>query len=126
MARRPSQYTADEKWLINQLRSLSRDWPPKERAITAARVAPGKYRCAGCSVLFERHKLKADHIDPVVDPVDGFQGIGTYAERLFVSEECWQALCAPCHQTKTNAENTTRRAASKKRLKAAADDDALD
>lgn len=124
MARRPSQYTPDEKWLINQLRSLSRDWPPKERAITSARRGPGKYECAGCRALFERHKLKADHIDPVVDPEAGWQGKGTYAERLFVDEAGWQALCAPCHQTKTNAENTTRRAASKKRLKAA-DDDAL-
>ena len=61
--------------------------------------------------------LKADHVHPVVDPHEGYVGKGIFAERLFVEEdEAWQALCGPCHQTKTNEENAIRRAASKARL----------
>lgn len=115
---RTTIYTADEAWLIKQLRKVSIDWPPKERCLNNARVGPGRYECAGCKQHFKnRYDLKADHVEPVVCPHAGYQGKGTFAERLFVEDDsAWQALCAPCHQTKTNEENTIRRAASKARL----------
>lgn len=111
-------YTEDQAWLIKQLRQISISWKPKERCLNRARIGPGQYQCEHCKAVFkERYQLKADHVDPVVDPHVGFVGIGTFAERLFVeADEAWQALCAPCHQTKTNEENAIRRAASKKRL----------
>lgn len=119
-APKPKTYTKDEEWLIKQLRQISISWPPKERCITRAWKGPGKYQCAHCLQFFkDRHSLKADHVEPVVDPVAGYVGKGTFAERLFVEEDsAWQALCAPCHQIKTNEENAIRRVASRARLAA--------
>lgn len=121
-APRPKTYSKDEEWLIKQLRQVSIGWPPKERCLTRAWKGPGQYQCEHCLSFFKnRHELKADHVEPVVDPVEGYVGKGTFAERLFVEEDAaWQALCAPCHQAKTNEENTIRRAASKARLASSA------
>lgn len=117
-ARKPKIYTKLDEWLIKRLRQLSMEWPAKELCLTAAYRGPGRYECAHCKQMFkDRYALKADHVDPVVDPVEGFVGIPTYVERLFAQDPAaWQALCAPCHQTKTNEENAIRRAASKARL----------
>jgi 5-methylcytosine-specific restriction endonuclease McrA len=76
---------------------------------TAARFAPGRYRCAHCQQTgFKDKEIKIDHIDPVVDPATGWVNWDTYITRLFVSSEHMQALCEPCHQLKTNKENETR------------------
>jgi 5-methylcytosine-specific restriction endonuclease McrA len=117
---RATIYSAAEAWLIKQLRQVSIGWPPKETCLNAARIGPSKYQCAACKGVFKnRYDLKADHVEPVVCPHAGYQGIGIFAERLFVeAPEAWQALCGPCHQTKTNEENAIRRAASKARLEA--------
>lgn len=115
---RQKTYTKNEEWLIKQLRQISINWPPKEHCLNRAYKGPGRYQCAGCLQFFKhRYELKADHVDPVVDPHEGYVGKGIFAERLFVEEdEAWQALCAPCHQIKTNEENAIRREASKARL----------
>lgn len=119
-APKPKTYSKDEEWLIKQLRQISIAWPPKERCLTRAWKGPGQYQCEHCHNYFKnRYDLKADHVEPVVDPVAGYVGKGTFAERLFVEHDsAWQALCTPCHQIKTNEENAIRRVASRARLAA--------
>lgn len=116
---RTSKYSANEKWIIQQLRGLFSDWPPKTECINAARRAPDKYECAHCHGLFRRSYMHADHIEPAIDPVKGYEGRGTYAERLFVDANKLQALCIDCHKTKTVAENKVRAVEAKKRLQSA-------
>lgn len=78
-------------------------------AMAAANVERGKWRCAGCGELFKRSELHGDHIDPVIDPNQGFIDWNTYMERLFLGQI--QPLCkAKCHKEKTKAENAIRKA----------------
>jgi 5-methylcytosine-specific restriction endonuclease McrA len=108
---RTSKYSANEKWFITQLRGLWSEWPPKTECITASRRGPDKYECAHCKGLFRRSNMHADHISPAIDPIKGYEGRGTYAERLFVDADKLQALCISCHKEKTTAENKLRAAA---------------
>jgi hypothetical protein len=52
--------------------------------------------------------MKADHINPVVDPVEGFQGWDVYVSRLFSEAEGFQALCEECHDVKSQGERSIR------------------
>lgn len=116
---RTSKYTAAEKWIITQFRGLWSTWPAKDECINAARRAPDKYECADCRKLFRRSYMNADHIEPAICPVKGYEGKGVYAERLFVSVDKLQALCIECHKTKTVAENKIRAAEARKRTQSA-------
>jgi 5-methylcytosine-specific restriction endonuclease McrA len=118
---RKSQYTPDEKWFISKMRQVATEWPARERCITNARKGPDKYECRHCLQLFHRSMLQADHVSPVIDPEIGWQGKGNYIERLLCDDSGWQALCRSCHYEKTQAENKTRREASKKRLATASE-----
>lgn len=54
-----------------------------------------------------------DHIEPVVDPQEGFQGYSIYVERLFCEKANLQVLCHACHVKKCNEE---RAVAAERRL----------
>lgn len=97
-----------KSWLIPKLRRLSYQWPPKNEAKKRARVARGKYKCAGCGGVFGPKEIQMDHIKPVVDPKIGFEDFGKYVESLFCSIENYQALCTLCHQKKTDSEQSLR------------------
>jgi hypothetical protein len=113
---RKSKYTAHEKWFIGRMRQVAAEWPVRQDVLNAARRGPDRYECAGCRQCFHRSRLHVDHSEPVIDPEAGWQGMGVYVERLFCSIDKLQALCTECHHEKTQAENTVRRAAAKKRL----------
>lgn len=95
-------------WLIPKLRRLSLMWPPRNEAKKLARVSRGVYKCAICKALFKDKETRMDHINPVVDPNDGFQDLGKYVESLLPYEIGWQCLCLKCHEEKTIAENIIR------------------
>jgi 5-methylcytosine-specific restriction endonuclease McrA len=71
------------------------------------------HRCTSCAELFPKGDMKADHILPVIDPVEGFVGWDSYISRMFCEADGWQALCGPCHDRKTAAERAVRDGALK-------------
>ena len=66
-------------------------------------------RCAGCNGLFPESKCVVDHIEPVVDPAQGFVGWDTYIERMFCEVDNLQVLCSDCHDEKTERERGERK-----------------
>lgn len=99
-------------FVVGALRQASNRWPPKYTVRKEAKVAYGTYMCAGYKA--EPHKarakdIKADHIDPVVDPATGFTTYDTFIKRLFCEKEGFQMLCIDCHQKKSNDEKVRRK-----------------
>ena len=122
-------------WVTSHLRSMSRKWPPKNMCLKIAkeearrRIAeePDKYPemltkagkpktgyfvCEICDTIQNIEKGKniaADHIEPIVDPIEGFQGWDQWIERALVETDGFQCLCKDCHDKKSKAENELRR-----------------
>lgn len=95
-------------FLISQLRRLSYKWPPYSEAWNAAKVSYGRYKCAGCNIVYRRKDVQLDHITPVV-PTSGWDTLEQYCVRLFCDPSGLQVLCREkCHREKTNAENRVR------------------
>jgi len=98
-----------ETYTINVLRRYAwARWVPRYNVLKEARQARGKYICARCNSLFGPKEVVVDHIDPVVDPEEGWKGFDSYISRLLVSEELLQVLCKFCHAEKTVEENSRR------------------
>ena len=55
-----------------------------------------------------RGVIEIDHIDPVIDPKNGFVDWNTYMERRWVPAECYQAICRECHLEKSAIEDEQR------------------
>lgn len=122
MARTKGPLTRNgEKWteaefhrfIKNGLRSLSRKWGPKNEALKRARVSRGIYKCECCGVEMtkstkvdgrRKNNVHVDHIDPVIDPAEGFTTWDKVVERMFCEAEGLQVLCTDCHKEKTNEE----------------------
>ena len=98
-------------FIVSALRRASGRWGPKFACKKKARIARNAYICAQCSGIVGNSQIKIDHIEPVVDPTRGFQGYDTFISRLFVELEGYQAICIPCHNTKTQVEREQRKAA---------------
>lgn len=111
-----------KKWLIPQLRKISKYWPEKHEVINDAKVKVqiGVYkngnpeyktlmRCYICDKLYDRTEIHVEHINPVVDPYKGFVDWNTYIERLFCDSSNLGACCKFCHGLKTKSENIKRR-----------------
>ena len=96
-------------WLVPKLRRLSYQWPPRKDTKTAARIARGQYKCASCEEIFGPKEIYLDHVEPVVDPENGFQGWDEYISRLFTKSDGFQVLCGVCHDIKTELENELRK-----------------
>lgn len=98
-------------FIISALRSASNRWPPKYEARKKAKVAYGKYTCAGYkrdAHVVRASEVQVDHINPVIDPATGFQGFDTFIERLFTEAENFQVLCKDCHIIKSKDEKAIR------------------
>ena len=114
-------------FITSAIRSASTRWNPKYKAIDARYVRDGinpetgrkckLHSCEGCSKLFPKGKLKADHIFPVVDPRKGFENWDTYIERMFCEMSGFQALCKACHDSKTAEEREIRKRFSPSKAK---------
>jgi 5-methylcytosine-specific restriction endonuclease McrA len=98
-------------WMKNGLRrAFFRFWE-RTKALQAARVDRGIYKCAGCAGLSKVKGMHIDHISPVVDPKVGFVGWDVYIARLFCPASNLQLLCKPCHTIKTEKERLERKEA---------------
>ena len=106
-------------FIISVLRSGWRKYPPRYDALKAALVGKrtnrltgrmaDHYKCASCSGFFVAKEVQVDHIEPVVDPDDGFVNFIVFIDRLFCEAENLQVLCKPCHKDKTNEERKQRK-----------------
>lgn len=98
-----------QKWLIQWLRRGSYRVPGfYNSAKAAARVSRGRYKCAKCQKQFRNGEFQMDHIQPVIQPGEGFRSYDDFISRLYCGASGLQLLCKPCHQKKTNKENKKR------------------
>lgn len=105
-------------FITSALRSASNRYPPKWEAHKEAFVgkkinkATGRlamhFECNMCKKHFPNKEVQVDHIDPVVDPIKGFQGWDVFVERMFVKKDGYQVLCKQCHKEKTRQEREIR------------------
>lgn len=79
-----------------------------------------RYKCEKCDYAGPKAKKRkpgvaADHIEPIVDPLDGNllpDGTRNWTkqiDRLFVGRIGLQRLCHTCHSAKSKAENALRK-----------------
>ena len=111
-------------FIIGVLRQGHKRWPikieVKNEAKTAKQINPASgrmaqfYLCSICCKEFTNHEVEVDHVDPVVDPEQGFIDWDTYISRLFSPKENYQLLCKSCHKEKTDQEKATKRKLKKK------------
>ena len=119
---------ADGRWtearykgfIRSTLRKAWMVWAPNNQTKRNARIERGVYKCAGynrnshgakASVLVKgkrQNNIFTDHIDPVVDPAEGFTTWDEYIERLFCESTNLQVLCRECHNLKTADEKAIR------------------
>lgn len=89
-------------------------YPQRRKALNRAATSPMAFRCEGCGTEpLTRKQVEVDHTVPRDNPA-GWDGYDNYIERTFCSSEGLRILCRSCHQPKSNAENTARRARRKK------------
>lgn len=106
-------------FVTGALRTASRRWPPKYKALKKASLGKatnkktGKqaahYECAACKDSFIAADVQVDHKEPVVEPSKGFISWDVYVERIFCEASNLQVLCKPCHKEKTAAEKLLRK-----------------
>jgi hypothetical protein len=59
-------------------------------------------RCCGCSALFDRSEIEANHIRPVGPLVSAErEDVEQYLARMFCKKAEIEPLCKPCHGKKT-------------------------
>jgi len=109
LTRPPGVDKNERKFVVDGLRRLWLRWPARTKVKQAARVARGKYQCAGCDEIVSAGKITVDHVEPCVDPEMGFQDWNTFVSRLLCPRENLQCLCKTCHSKKSKAENARRR-----------------
>lgn len=126
MAKRVSRTRCSGRWtesrfrsfVMSALRQASVKWRPKQDALKKSFIEHGVnpqtghkcklHECARCRGLFKQGDLRADHIEPVIDPYVGFEGWDKVIDRMFVEAHGFQALCEDCHTIKTKRENWVR------------------
>jgi len=96
------------------LRSASQRWPPKYTALNESKVGKkvnwktGRvaehYRCSECKGDFPAKDVQVDHIEPVINPTEGFTTWDEVIKRMFVEKGGYQTLCKQCHNKKTLVE----------------------
>lgn len=109
-----------KSFIISALRGAHSKWGVKADVKKLARVSTGRYVCAECGNVGpatlppldgqkrRRNNAAVDHIEPVVEPAEGFQDWNTYIERMFLELDGYQVLCHDCHSTKTKDERVVR------------------
>lgn len=75
-------------------------------------------RCPLCKLPTATYEMAVDHIQPIVPVTTSFEdmSLDTVVDRTWCELKGLQALCSPCHDSKTKQENAQRRA-NKKRKK---------
>lgn len=105
-------------FIRSALRKASMRWGPINSVKKKAWVERGKYFCSNCKqvvplTLNSKKNVYVDHVEPIVDPVKGFQGWDSFIERLFCEEDNLEVLCKSCHDIKTAEEREIRKGLSK-------------
>jgi 5-methylcytosine-specific restriction endonuclease McrA len=101
-------------FIISVLRGGTRRYPPKYLTLNLAKTdkkinsktkrLAQHYLCNMCNQEHTAKDVQVDHIEPIVDPVKGFQTWDIFIDRLFCSADNLQVLCKPCHLIKTQLE----------------------
>jgi hypothetical protein len=99
-------------FIRSSLRGAWMRWGPNQETKKNARIARGRYTCAGYmraahpvsnSIKVDgkrKNNIFTDHIDPVGAHIDW----NTTVERMFCEVEALQLLCKDCHDKKTKDE----------------------
>lgn len=76
-------------------------------------------KCAICNKLEPLYKMQIDHVEPLIPVGETLeeQSWDKVIDRLWCDERLLQALCKPCHEVKTKAENAERRRLKKESKK---------
>lgn len=91
------------------LRLLWHRSPPFWEAMHRVKQGSNQYQCEGCKKVFKLREVQVDHIQPVIDPTDGWVSIQEFVWRLFCPAAGLQVLCQDvCHAEKTRKENKRR------------------
>lgn len=98
--------------IIQALRKVWFYSPERAEVIKRCKIEKNKYKCEKCNQIVE--KIQVDHIKPVINPKEGFQGWDIYINRLFVSSTKQQGLCKMCHDIKTMIEKNLKKNIDKK------------
>ena len=104
-----------KRFLISILRRATYRWPPRSEALKEGRKDRNAYECAMCKDVYKNNQIVLDHIDPVVDPRNGFTTWDDYVDRMFPEKEGFQVLCSSCHDIKTELEDEMRKHFNKER-----------
>lgn len=94
------------------LRSMSRRWPPRRNALTAARRhyrgenkrQKWEFLCSACEGWFKATEVQVDHIEPVGSLLS-WDDVAGFAKRLFVEKEGLRVLCQKCHDKRKEEPN---------------------
>lgn len=98
-----------KSFCIATLRRASMRWPPRNEAITRARIARGVYRCNMCQGEVRNKDKQVDHICPCV-PTKGWVSFDSFIELLLPFEySSYQILCKQCHLSKGMVESNLRK-----------------
>lgn len=97
-------------FIVNGLRRLSYKWVGRWTAEKRSKLSErNTYYCEQCGIIVGKKETRMDHIQPIIDPVEGWQGFSdAYMDRFFIEPEGWQRLCLDCDSIKTKAENAIR------------------
>jgi 5-methylcytosine-specific restriction endonuclease McrA len=116
-----------KSFITSCLRGGFRRFPPKYETLKDAFVdkrlnektnrVGSHYKCASCNKVFPTKDVQVDHINPIVDPNEGFISWDIFINNLFCEASNLQVLCKPCHKLKTLTENKERKNANSKKTK---------
>ena len=98
-------------FIRSALRRASLRWKPIRDAKESARrpyVGPVKrrkweYKCCECERWFFNEEVQVDHVAPC-GPLNSFDDLPRFVERLFCEEENLCVRCQGCHAAKRRAE----------------------
>lgn len=106
-------------FITSTLRGGFRKYPAKYECLQKAFVGKkiniksnrlsAHYLCNHCKGEFPTADVQVDHVNPIVNPDDGFVSWDEYIKNLFCPIENLQVLCTTCHDAKTLGENKLRK-----------------
>lgn len=108
-----------KNFAVQTLRRASYRWPGRYNALKEAKIGRNQYICKMCpeGTIHPKKMIQLDHVQPVVDPIAGWQGFDSFIDRLLCETTGYQVLCKPHHEIKTKIENEFRIGNKKKNKK---------
>lgn len=112
-----------QQYIMNTLRQGTTQWKGRSECLRRHRklVHDGEFfkngkpkykyhwQCAHCKLWFrDQSQLEVDHIVEV-GPLDSWDNIKDFIERLYCEQSNLQPLCSVCHQIKTSKFNAALR-----------------